>query len=338
MNGRLEHQLACEKQNKNILKDKPTYLKNYYRFLTASQKEETTCRTYLRYVCLFFNYLEENGVQALNNIKKIKKEHVIDYMAALRYVEKNGELKQASHSYRANVWAALNSFFNFCVTSELIENNPMIGVQKDSAKRDHIERIAMSPDELSIIINNIKDKINFDNISRENYWDLRDLCIITMFVFTGMRVTALTEININDIDFETNEITIIDKGEKTHTYFLLDQMVEYLKLWLDCRAKLLYGYKKTEALFISNRRTRIADRTVRQLTYKCTNCLNYDKKISPHKFRSSYATNLYNDTGDIYFVKNCIGHSRVDTTERYIVDVKSDKAKAKDLLNKSIKI
>lgn len=338
MNGRLEHQLVCEKQNKNILKGKPVYLRNYYRFLTASQKEETTCRTYLRYVCAFFEYLEENGIQVGKSVKKIKKEYVIDYMSSLRYVEKNGELKQASHSYRANVWAALNSFFTYCVINELIESNPMVGVQKDSAKRDHIDRIAMSPEELSTVIKNIKDKINFNNMSHEDYWKLRDLCIITMFVFTGMRVTALTEINMSDIDFETNEITIIDKGEKTHTYFLLDQMVEYLQLWIDCRAKLMYGYKKTEALFISNRRTRIADRTVRQLTYNYTKCLNYNKKISPHKFRSSYATNLYNDTGDIYFVKNCIGHSRVDTTERYIVDVKSDKAKAKDLLNKTIKI
>lgn len=338
MNGRLEHQLQFEHQNKKMLRNKPAFLKEYYRFLTASQKEETTCRTYLRYVSSFFDYLNSSGF-IIKNLEEINTRHVMDYMSTLRYVGKDQKnVRQSSHAYRANVWAALNSFFNYCLIVGSIKKNPMNGVQKDSAKKDYIERIAMTPDELAKIINNIKEKINFDIKTEQNSWKIRDLCIISLFIFTGMRVTALTEININDINFSTNEITIIDKNEKTHVYVLLDQVVDFLKKWIECRKDLLVGYKDTEALFISNRRKRIADRTVRELTYKYTSCLNYNRKISPHKFRSSYATNLYNATGDIYFTKNCIGHSRVDTTERYIVDATEDKLKAKNILNQGIKI
>ncbi len=333
MEGRLEHQLKIESDIQKTIQEEPSYIKEYYYSLTASQKQGTTCRTYINYVLGFLKYLKENGVR-IYSVKDITLEHVSRYMSSLRYVSKQGKQKQSSHSYRANVWSALNSFFQYYYIKGEISKNPMTFIERDSDTKDQVDRKILNFDEISKMIENIEAQI----IKTKSAWLERDLCIILLFVFTGMRLTALTEINIKDVDIQQRTLKIIDKNERTHFYPLNDKIIFHLNKWIVERDKIMFGEISTDALFISQRRKRISDRTVRTLVYKYTGQLGEIKKLSPHKLRGSYITNLYNETKDIYFVQKCVGHRRSETTERYIKnDVTEQKQTALQIMENNLK-
>ena len=95
-----------------------------------------------------------------------------------------------------------------------------------------------------------------------------------------------------------------------------DDSMDILRNWVVKRAELL-NKRDCNALFISNRRTRITDKSVRDLVKAYT--ADFEKHITPHKFRSTFATLLYDQTGDIAYVQQLMNHSRPDTTQRYIV-------------------
>ena len=91
--------------------------------------------------------------------------------------------------------------------------------------------------------------------------------------------------------------------------------INYLKDWCLTREELLKGFEETEALFISNRRIRISTQAIRKLLAKYTS--NIDKHITPHKMRSTFATNVYSATGDSYATANALGHTSTSSTKRY---------------------
>lgn len=333
--GRIEHQLQIEKSIKEKLRNEPDFISDYYEYLVASGAEGTTCSTYIRYVTACIHGIEKKKGKKIRNIKEITAGDVTHYMSHLRFLYTNGKVKQASHSYRATVWTALNSFFSYCVKSNLLEQNYMELIARDSASKDDVERIALSPEELNRVISNVQEEIREKKRKGlSSIWKQRDLCIILLFIYTGMRVTALTEIDIEDVNFEEQEVTIIDKNFKTHVYPLNKEIIENLKAWLLMR-KTQVGDQEP-ALFISTRKKRISVQMVRKMTDQYTEILGYDKKITPHKFRGSYVTNIYNATKDIFFAQKCVGHSKVATTELYVKDTGEERAEGLNLMEQLI--
>jgi integrase/recombinase XerC len=108
----------------------------------------------------------------------------------------------------------------------------------------------------------------------------------------------------------------IEKGEEERTVFLSDKMMELLKTWLYDREQILRKCNvDCDALFISSEKQRIGITTIRDMLKKYT--YNIDKHITPHKLRSTAATNLYEKTGDIYLVADVLGHHNIQNTRRY---------------------
>ena len=131
----------------------------------------------------------------------------------------------------------------------------------------------------------------------------------------GLRVTALSEINIDDIDFKNKRITVTEKGNITKKVSFDNKTDMYLKIWIKQREELLGDYKE-RALFISNRRTRMTVRSIENVVEKYTQCIE-GKHITPHKLRSTCGTNVYQQTKDIYLVSKILGHKNTSPTRRY---------------------
>jgi site-specific recombinase XerD len=149
---------------------------------------------------------------------------------------------------------------------------------------------------------------------------------------TGMRETALTEINLSDLDFFKGTIKVIDKRHKTHIYKMNETIREALVNWIEDR-EIKLSDQQTDALFISNQRKRISAGTIVSIVEKYSlEGLGY--KISPHKLRAAFCTILYNRTGDIEFVRRAVGHSCIETTQRYIVDDDTAKDEAASIMSK----
>ena len=119
----------------------------------------------------------------------------------------------------------------------------------------------------------------------------RDFALLSLFLGTGIRVSECVGINIADIDFENNAFVVTRKGGN-------------------------------QVVFLSLQKKRITQRAVQNLVKKyAAVAAPLKTKISPHKLRSTYATNLYNETGDIYLVADVLGHSSVDTTRKHYADM-----------------
>jgi site-specific recombinase XerD len=113
-------------------------------------------------------------------------------------------------------------------------------------------------------------------------------------------------------------------------------VLSILEAWMNKRKQLLNG-KDEDALFISNQRKRIGNTTVYDIVKKYSSNIK-EKKISPHKLRATYGTHLYNETRDIKFVQDQMGHSNPKTTELYIRgNQEADRRKAADIMSSFLK-
>ncbi|MCL2434350.1 MAG: tyrosine-type recombinase/integrase [Clostridia bacterium] len=146
---------------------------------------------------------------------------------------------------------------------------------------------------------------------------VRDTAILTLFLGTGIRISELTGINIEEIDLSRNALLINRKGGKQELVYFAGEVEKALKRWLEKRkeTKALPGHEA--ALFLSTQRRRITNRAVENLVAKYAKIVTPLKKISPHKLRSTFGTALYRETGDIYLVAEVLGHKDVNTTRRH---------------------
>lgn len=150
----------------------------------------------------------------------------------------------------------------------------------------------------------------------------RDYAILCLFLGTGMRVSECVGINLNDLDMEENAVLVTRKGGNQVVLYFPPETADALAEYLEERKKTEPFPGHENALFLSLQRKRISQRAVQNLVKKYASIAAPLKpRISPHKLRSTYATNLYQETGDIYLVADVLGHTSVDTTRRHYADM-----------------
>ena len=150
----------------------------------------------------------------------------------------------------------------------------------------------------------------------------RDVALLSMFLGTGIRVSECVGINLADINLEENAFLVTRKGGNQVVLYFPAEVATNLAEYLEERQKMTALPGHEEALFLSMQKKRITQRAVQMLVKKyAAVAAPLKPKISPHKLRSTFATNLYNATGDIYLVADVLGHSSVDTTRKHYADM-----------------
>lgn len=325
VNGRLEKEVKELNKIKLKIENMPKIIKDYYYHLEASDKSYTTINVYINYVKNFMDYCTGSQYDEYF-YKNITPAIINEYMSSIRYKENsNGNIIKIGNGIRATRWSALNTFFAYLKSNQLIENNPMDQTFRPSCKQDkqvtflNKKEIKMCID--SVYKNSTKKFVN------------RDICIISLGISTGLRVSAITQIDIDDIDFKNNTLQVIEKGNKYRVIDFGDNLKQKIIDWIDDRNK-YFPDIETNALFISRKRNRISVSAVEDIIAKYTKCI--DKHITPHKLRATCATNLYKQTGDIYMVANQLGHANIATTKIYTEIDQESKKKAANILDNLI--
>ena len=163
---------------------------------------------------------------------------------------------------------------------------------------------------------------------KQKDWQLRDYLLFRIPVVNGIRVSALCEINVTDLHLNNNTITVTEKGNITKDVYIDDKTADYISQWLVKREQLLREKKATsDALFISNRRTRMTVRSIELIIKKYADGVG-GKHVTPHTLRRSFGTNTYRQTKDIYLVSDALGHKNTAPTRRYVRAFNDDKRKA----------
>lgn len=312
MKGRIENQQAVKRKTVEKLDNAPIIVKNYYRRLTQC-RSELTKRQYVNHVLSFIDFIggDKKIPTVTANTLAEYQDHIYN-----EHLKKTGEeLKAASIKTRMS---SLNSFFKFCIKEGVLRSNPMdmydLPLIPD---RDKVV-VAMDAREIETVMAAIKNGVGSDKaIDRQARWKTRDKAIIHLALATALRVEAIIEINIEDIDFYKAELRVIEKRARERVIYLGHDTIDCLKIWIRDRKEMI-GNTKVDALFVTKyggTYKRITSRAVEKIVAKYTSSL--DKKITPHKLRSTAGNRLYEDTGDIYAVADLLGHSNISTSQYY---------------------
>ena len=325
MNGRLEKELKAEAKMKCKLTNLPLVFTEFYDVMIADGKTYTTINNYVNHNVDFMNYVTNNRP---NNTfyRNVKATNINRYMTSIRLRNVNGDVVRNGDDICAARWSALNTFFQFLKDYDYIDDNPMDKTNRPKIRTEH-KVTYLTKKEIGTVLDEIEMRSTIQKKSR-------DLCIVSLALSTGLRVSAITQINIDDIDLENHTIDVIEKGNKVRTINFGENLALLIEQCINDRNK-YYPNTDTNALFLSQWKRRMTTQAVRDLVAKYTNNIQ-GKHITPHKLRASAATNLAASGVSIQAIAKVLGHENIQTTRRYVEVLDSEASKATNILDNLI--
>lgn len=283
-------------------KTREMYLKN----LAAERNySPLTIEEYRADLRIFHRYLKEN-YQFLEDfpVVQITKYEIANFLADIVLKQNNQAPTRNRRLY------CLRSFFHYLEREEFIEKNPTLTI--DASKEPFREPIYLSPREIRYFFSAVNK-----NSSR---YMTRDRCILKMLLYCGLRVSELTNLNVDNIDLESQSLCFISKGDRERFLPLHRELDPVITAWLYKRHSVKKkGQDAKKALFLSNRGQRMTPRNIQYMIKKYAReaGIKNASRITPHKLRHTFATIIYQKTGDIRIVQDLLGHSSIATTQIY---------------------
>ena len=191
--------------------------------------------------------------------------------------------------------------------------------------------IRLDTDEVAKLLDYVEScgsKLTGQALSYYNKTKERDIAIITLLLGTGIRVSELVGLDLSDVDFNNNGVMVTRKGGSQMVVYFGEEVEKALRNYLETYRKAvtpLAGYEN--ALFLSTQRRRIGVQAVENMVKKYASQIT-NKRITPHKLRSTYGTALYKETGDIYLVADVLGHKDVNTTKKHYAAIDEDRRRS----------
>lgn len=321
----------CAKKLKDILATLPLFCEGFFKergqALLASSMAQ-----YASDFKIFFDWVLDNipRIEAeqvkditLEDLKWITKTDIGDFISHIRYnnvYDAEGNTIESSKATVERKSVSVSSLFRYLHESNMIEENPTATVRHRKVNQDKTI-IYLDYDEQNALIRCVEYGTGIPK-EQVRFWKkhkTRDLAILLVLLDTGMRVSELVGIDIKDVDFKKHRINVIRKGDKKDWVTLSDMAEKALKDYMNVREREYKPFEKDTALFLSSRHHRIGVRAVEILIKKYANIAIPEKynDITPHKLRSTYATSLIEETGDIYLVSQNLGHASLNTTKIY---------------------
>ncbi len=300
----------------------PTLLKDYLNYLSSVRgASSNTIAAYAYDLSLFFKYLKLHYKEItlsdefsfedipINDIcdEHLRNLQLVDFYGYISFLE---NMRENGTYAKARKVASLKSFFHYlCSKAKIIIQDPTLDLESPKlGKRSPIYLTLDESKDLLAVANN-RDKNS-----------PRDLCIITLFLNCGMRLSELCSINLTNIKGDT--LTVIGKGNKERTIYLNKASLKAINRYLIIRNEIsdkVYSDDK-DALFISGKYRRINKRSVERIVKKYVGLAGLDKdKYTPHKLRHTSATLLHKHGGvDVKTLQEILGHENVSTTQIYV--------------------
>lgn len=325
------------KRIRGILKELPPFCTDFFRGI----EPRTSARTRLAYAYdlkTFFDFLKQANPELkskklrdlpLSLLDKIKLMDLEEYMEYLKCysTEKREDLMNTERGIMRKV-STVKSFYNYFYRTERIQNNPASLLQLPKIHEKEIIRLDV--DEVARFLDEVEDGECLTEKQKAYHakTKLRDLAMMTLLLGTGLRVSECVGLNINDVDFRNGGLRIHRKGGKEVIVYFGAEVEYALQDYLSEREHIVPEEGSEEALFLSMQRKRINVRSVEKMVKKYAQLVTPLKKITPHKLRSTYGTNLYRETGDIYLVADVLGHSDVNTTKKHYAALEDERRRS----------
>ena len=294
LNSFLDYNITILNKSPNSIKEYNYDLSNFLKFIAIHYK--------------LTNQKDPKDVNISNmDISIMKKVTFEDIHSYISYMATD---LRSSPATRARKISTIRIFFKYLSSkAKLIPTNPAQNLETPKLGKRMPKYLSLEDSKklLSVTIN------------EDNRNNIRDYAIITLFLNCGMRLSELVNINIKDIDFSESKLNVIGKGNKERTIFLNKACLKALKDYLEIRPHERVQFNSRDALFLSERKERISNRTVQQIVKNELRKAGLDtKKYSTHKLRHTAATLMYQyGDVDIRALQALLGHESIATTEIY---------------------
>lgn len=200
----------------------------------------------------------------------------------------------------------LRSFYKFLVINNIVKENIMNFIS--SPKREkHLPKV-LSEEEIDKLL----------NIPLNDAFSYRNKAIIELMYATGLRVSELVNLKVNDIDLNMALLKTLGKGSKERIIPLGDYALNYLKLYINEYRSLLIKKNLNDYLFLNNHGNKLTRQGLFKMLDKLANEQGIKTEISPHTLRHSFATHLLNGGADLRSIQELLGHSDISTTQIYM--------------------
>ncbi|MCR4566626.1 MAG: tyrosine-type recombinase/integrase [Pseudobutyrivibrio sp.] len=303
-----------------------------------SKEQTTQTSTLISYsydLLTFFRFLiASNPTITGLDVKKIDYE-LLDKITAddieeyQRYLELNvvGEQHENGKKAIARKMSPLRSMYKYLLQREYIKKDPTQLVALPKLKKDK-NIVRMNNYEVQAILEAIDNGNAYTSERQRKYNQKtrgRDLAILTLMLNTGIRVSECNGLDLNDVDFNVNSLTIVRKGGGQDIIYFNDSVAATLKDYINGEREYINAREGHEnALFYSLQGRRISVDAIENLVKKYAKIVVPNKKITPHKLRSTYGTALYRETGDIRLVADVLGHENINTTIDYYAAIEDE--------------
>ena len=323
---------------REVLKTLPPFAKDYFRAMEPKSSAKTRIN-YAYDIRVFFHFLLENNpiyknytmdqfrVQDLERIEPVDIEEYMEYLKV--YKREDNEMITNGERGLKRKMSALRSFYSYYFKHQYIATNPTLLV--DMPKLHDKAIIRLDIDEVAMLLDYVEScgsKLTGQALSYYNKTKERDIAIITLLLGTGIRVSELVGLDLSDVDFNNNGVMVTRKGGSQMVVYFGEEVEKALRNYLETYRKAvtpLAGYEN--ALFLSTQRRRIGVQAVENMVKKYASQIT-NKRITPHKLRSTYGTALYKETGDIYLVADVLGHKDVNTTKKHYAAIDEDRRRS----------
>ena len=263
----------------------------------------------------FFRYLKKSRDPALSNtplneisiadvdLEFVARTQLSEIYSFLTVLTGGGRAGKAESTTRSRKCASIRSFYNYlCVHARQLDVNPAQALNNPKLRKTLPRYLSLSESLLLL-----------ESVSGPN--EVRDYCILTLFLNCGLRVSELASLDVNDI--REDSVRVLGKGNKERQLYLNAACQEAIRAYLEVRPEPKDEPKHRNALFVSRNKTRLTTRSVENLVRKAVLQAGLDPRYSPHKLRHTAATLMLENGVDIRVLQDVLGHENLGTTQIY---------------------
>ncbi len=288
---------------------------------------------YARDIKIFLEFLSTNipvfkNKEIINftyaDLAKVTSTHIEIYLSYLTMYKNNGKIFKNKDYSRSRKLSSVRSMFKYFFKKGKLESN--VTEKIDTPKINEKPIVKLEVDEVVRMLNTVESGNNLSKMQKEfhKHTKKRDFAMLSLFLGTGIRISECVGLNVEDIDFPQNAFQITRKGGNRVILYFGDEVANALKEYVEERNQNKKVEKGERALFLSMQNKRIGVRAVENIVKKYSQIVTPLKHITPHKLRSTFGTNLYRETNDIYVVADVLGHRDVNTTRKHYAAISDD--------------
>lgn len=267
-------------------------IEDFISYLLFEKKySENTIKSYERDLKKFQKYFDNK------NIKTINKKDIQNY---IEHLSKELEEKSVSRNI-----STLKSFYKYQKITKEIDKNPMETIINPKLKKT-LPKV-LSEEEINKLL----------DINLNNDFDYRNKAMLELMYSSGLRVSELINLKVNDIDLNNEVVRIFGKGSKERIVPLNEYTVDAIKTYITNHRKELFKHGENDYLFLNNHGLKMTRQGFFKILKKIAKEKNIKTDFSPHTLRHSFATHLLKYGADLRSIQELLGHSDISSTQIY---------------------